>query len=398
MTITEIRPDGSVEAQVQSDEDGPAPTIILDADYLASSVELGYATTAHRSQGVTVDTGHAVVTPKLSRELFYVAMTRGKRGNHAYVDIDDPENPAPDDWSTTITASALYDNGEVIDNPSHYIKSVVARSTAERSAHEVHDAELGWANDVARICHELTYLNWAAKVTRTQEWLDANAEVDQRNRIRGDENWQRLISVDPAQNFHGKVLPGETAQAIIDRCEKPYEQPVTGASDMIAATSAATEEQSHIWDQAMFDLDDQVAARRAVLAKDPPEWFATLNEQYAHHPRRDDVINAVIVWRGVSNQTELETPLGAEPPKQDHLRPYWDRMQAVMNDQSDHNDNSHAPPRIDRDIEPIDWNTQIANADYEAMDDWQPQSSSLRPEQHQPEVQMPNRSGPDTAL
>lgn len=398
MTIATIRPDGSVEAHVQTDEDGPAPAITLDADYLASSVELGYATTAHRSQGVTVDTGHAVVTPKLSRELFYVAMTRGKRGNHAYVDIDDPENPTPEDWSTTMTASALDDNGEVIDDPSYYIKAVVARSTAEKSAHEVQDAELGWANDVGRICHELTYLNWAAKVERTQEWLNASAEVDQRDRIRADENWQRLISVDPAKNFHGEVLPGDSTQAIIDRCEKPPEQPVTGTGDMIVATSAATEEQAHIWDQAMFDLDDQVAARRAVLAKDPPEWFATLNEQYAHHPRRDDVINAVIVWRGVSNQAEVETPLGVEPPNEDYLRPYWDRMQAVMNDRSDHRVHSHAPPQIDRDIEPIDWKTDIANADYEALDDWQPQSSSPRAKQHQPVVQMPDRSGPETGL
>ncbi|MGO2861675.1 MAG: hypothetical protein ACTIC1_10990, partial [Brevibacterium sp.] len=295
----------------------------------------------------------------------------------------------------TITASALDDNGEVIDDPSYYIKAVVARSTAEKSAHEVRDTELGWANDVGRICHELTYLSWAAKVTRTQDWLNVNTDDEHRERLRSDENWQRLISVDPAQNFHSEVLPGETAQAIIDRCEKPSEQPATGTGGMIAATSVATEEQSRVWDQAMFDLDDQVAARRAVLAKDPPAWFATLNEQYAHHPRRDDVITAVIVWRGVSNQSEIETPLGAEPPKQDYLRPYWDRMQVVMNDHSDHSDHSYAPPSIDRDIEPIDWNTHIANADYEALDDWQPQSSSLQPEQHQPEIAMPDRSGPE---
>lgn len=395
LTIATIRPDGSVEAHVQSDDDGPAPTIILDADYLASSVELGYATTAHRSQGVTVDTGHAVVTPKLSRELFYVAMTRGKRGNHAYVDIDDPENPTPDDWSTTITASALDDNGEVIDDPSYYIKAVVARSTAEKSAHEVQDAELGWANDVGRICHELTYLSWAAKVTRTQDWLHANAEDQHRERLRSDEDWQRLISVDPAQNFHGEILPSDSAQAIIDRCEKPSEQSATGTGDMIAATTAATEEQSRIWDQSMFDLDDQVAARRAVLAKDPPEWFATLNEQYAHHPRRKDVINAVIVWRGVSNQTEVETPLGAEPPKEDYLRPYWDRMQTVMNDYVDRNELPTELSAPDPSIELIHEDVHMSNPDCEALDDWQPPSSSPAVHRPGPETHSPDYTGPE---
>lgn len=398
MTISTIRPDGSVEAHVQSDEDGPAPTILLDADYLASSVELGYATTAHRSQGVTVDTGHAVVTPKLSRELFYVAMTRGKRGNHAYVDIDDPENPTPDDWATTITSSALDDNGEVISDPSFYIKSVVARSTAEKSAHEVQDAELGWANDVGRLCHELTYLSWSAKVTRTQEWLDTNADPKQRDQIRTDETWQRLISVDPAKNLRGGILPADTAETIIERCEKSAEHHVTGAGDMIVDTNPATDEQSRIWDQSMFDLNDQVAARRAVLAKDPPEWFAALNEQYAHHPRRDDVINAVIVWRGVSDQTESETPLGAEPPKQDYLRPYWDRMHTVMTATGEDPISLQVEVPLAPEITPIDWDTHALDLDYAALDDWAPQTANTDPHNHTPQPETPTHSGPERGL
>ncbi|RKW98954.1 hypothetical protein D9C01_13340, partial [Corynebacterium diphtheriae] len=57
LTLTAINPDGSAHAVV----DGTGGTVTLDPDYLASSTELGYATTAHRAQGVTVDTGHTVV-------------------------------------------------------------------------------------------------------------------------------------------------------------------------------------------------------------------------------------------------------------------------------------------------------------------------------------------------
>ncbi|BCW47995.1 MobF family relaxase [Arthrobacter sp. StoSoilB13] len=57
-------------------------TVELGASYLESSVELGYATTAHRSQGITVDSAHVVVTPgRLTRELLYVSMTRGRFSN-----------------------------------------------------------------------------------------------------------------------------------------------------------------------------------------------------------------------------------------------------------------------------------------------------------------------------
>ncbi len=40
---------------------------------------------AHRSQGITVDAGHTVVTQcRLTRELFYVSMTRGRGGNNVH--------------------------------------------------------------------------------------------------------------------------------------------------------------------------------------------------------------------------------------------------------------------------------------------------------------------------
>ena len=43
---------------------------MLPARYVADEVELGYAATAHRAQGATVDTAHALVDPeKASREL-----------------------------------------------------------------------------------------------------------------------------------------------------------------------------------------------------------------------------------------------------------------------------------------------------------------------------------------
>ena len=81
------RRDGSLMA-VRRDT---GATVTLHRDYVESAVELGYATTAHRSQGITVDTGHTVVTQgRLTRELLYVSMTRGRGGNYAYVCENDP--------------------------------------------------------------------------------------------------------------------------------------------------------------------------------------------------------------------------------------------------------------------------------------------------------------------
>ena len=56
------------------------------ADYVREHVELGYASTAHRAQGRTVDTAHAYVTATTLREPLYVMATRGRESNRLYVD------------------------------------------------------------------------------------------------------------------------------------------------------------------------------------------------------------------------------------------------------------------------------------------------------------------------
>ncbi|MFI5534117.1 MobF family relaxase [Kitasatospora sp. NPDC051853] len=62
-------------------------TLTLPAKYLAHHVELGYAATVHRSQGMTVDVSHTVLTSTTSREAAYVGATRGRHGNELYVAV-----------------------------------------------------------------------------------------------------------------------------------------------------------------------------------------------------------------------------------------------------------------------------------------------------------------------
>jgi hypothetical protein len=59
--------------------------VIFDAPYRNEHVTLGYAVTVHSAQGVTADTTHAVLGDSATRSLFYVAMTRGRQANNAYL-------------------------------------------------------------------------------------------------------------------------------------------------------------------------------------------------------------------------------------------------------------------------------------------------------------------------
>lgn len=138
-------------------------SVLLPGAYLESSVELGYATTAHRSQGITVDTGHTVVTQgRLTRELLYVSMTRGRSGNFAYVsEGDDADHPAVDP-SLQLSWQGIL--GEVL-----------AAEGAERTAHEIRDAELGKADSLERLYAEYDYLAQIAAGLDLRQQMDERA-------------------------------------------------------------------------------------------------------------------------------------------------------------------------------------------------------------------------------
>ena len=88
LTVTRAHRDRRTAAQ--------GGVVRLPAEYVAHEVDLGYATTTHRAQGVTVDHAHVLATAGMTRENLYVAMTRGRHLNRVYVALD-AIDPACDD-------------------------------------------------------------------------------------------------------------------------------------------------------------------------------------------------------------------------------------------------------------------------------------------------------------
>lgn len=84
-------------------------SVTLPAPYVAAHVDLGYAVTAHRAQGMTVDTSHVVVTGSTTRENLYASVTRGRDSNIAYVALDKPdEGHAPPEPEEVNAHTILY--------------------------------------------------------------------------------------------------------------------------------------------------------------------------------------------------------------------------------------------------------------------------------------------------
>ncbi len=107
--------------------------------YAVEHVELGYATTVHRAQGMTVETGHVLVDKTMSREAFYVAMSRGRASNRAYVVTDE-----------AIDVDLHIPPGPPLD-PVTVLRGVLAREGSERSATETLAAALESAESLATL-------------------------------------------------------------------------------------------------------------------------------------------------------------------------------------------------------------------------------------------------------
>ena len=58
---------------------------VFHGDYIQQHVTLGYATTVHSAQGVTADSCYAILGEGASRAMAYVAMTRGRHNNEAFL-------------------------------------------------------------------------------------------------------------------------------------------------------------------------------------------------------------------------------------------------------------------------------------------------------------------------
>ena len=137
-TVSATGHDGTIVARSKN-----GASVTLPTAYVTQHVELAYAATAHRVQGRTTDTAHAIVWPTTTREVLYVSATRGRHANHLYVDTrydPDPESGHDD----SIQAEAVRD----------VLTAVLAREGANVSAHDALRRAHDQAESIATLAGE----------------------------------------------------------------------------------------------------------------------------------------------------------------------------------------------------------------------------------------------------
>lgn len=160
--VDAVLTDGSVRvrrADTRRDWD-----VVLPAAYVVEHLDLGYAMTSHRAQGITTDTAHALVQPGMTRENLYVAMTRGRDANIAYVSTDRPDvahaepHPGDDDRATARTVLA----------------GVLQHVGAELSVHEMLAGEQDRWGSIAQLAAEYETIAAAAQRPRWIALVEAS--------------------------------------------------------------------------------------------------------------------------------------------------------------------------------------------------------------------------------
>ncbi|MBX3087947.1 MAG: conjugal transfer protein, partial [Cryobacterium sp.] len=122
------------------------------------------AVTSFRAQGLTTDTAHVLVDSTMTSETFYVAMTRGRDANTAYVAVDKPDashvGPHPGDNDEATGRSVLC--------------GVLQHVGAELSAHETMAAEQESWGTIAQLAAEYETIAAAAQRDRWASMVRAS--------------------------------------------------------------------------------------------------------------------------------------------------------------------------------------------------------------------------------
>jgi len=115
--------------------------VTLPATYVREHVALAYALTVHKAQGQTVDVGIALVDERMTSQQLYVAMSRGRDENRAFVIQSQGE--LSEHAFANFTKPTLHE----------VLAEVMRRDGAERSAHDVLRQNLEKMDDLDLLRH-----------------------------------------------------------------------------------------------------------------------------------------------------------------------------------------------------------------------------------------------------
>ncbi len=150
----------------------------------AENVEPAYATTAHRAQGRTVDTAHAIVSAASTREVLYVSATRGRESNKLYVDVAYDPDPSSGHPGTVERLT-----------PAAVLRGVLANSGVPLAAHAEIRACWDQATGLERLIAEYQTFAQHAQAERWEKLIrNSGLDQDQVDQVLGSDAYGPLTA------------------------------------------------------------------------------------------------------------------------------------------------------------------------------------------------------------
>ncbi|MCO7218576.1 AAA family ATPase [Klenkia sp. PcliD-1-E] len=294
-TIAAVRPSGALDVvHTQT-----AALVTLPTDYVAAHVTLGYASTVHGAQGVTADTSYTVIAGTESRQQLYVALTRGRHTNHAFVTVTGDGD----------THSAITREGVLPPTAIDILARILDRDTAPRSATttaaQAADPALQLAGEVDRYVHALA--------TAAEDLLGTEA----------------MTAIDDAAEA---THPGLTDQPAYPTLRATLALRAAAGHDPAADLQHATDN-----DRALDDardpaavLDWRITTGQSEGSRGPLLWLRSIPETLESEPRWGDYLTSQAFRvrdraSQVANSTAGWTAASAPP----WARPYLDDADLV---------------------------------------------------------------------
>ena len=279
-------------------------TITLPQEYVTSAVELGYASTVHRAQGMTADTAHVLADSSTSRELAYVGLTRGKQENHLYVETADAQ-PVSD----------------VLDQ-------IAGNTAGMLSATETIRAEQARVDDLVTLIDQYGDVHERADELRFEKIATQGLGEDLATRLREHQSWgaveaalrhSEAAGMDPAdtirQAWTQRDMNNAQDQAAV------LASRISDNTDCHLATVPAADQE-----KAAPAVPAWIAPRRAIdSAHTTPEWREHLAERY-------DYLHTRLEERGTTlaaEQPAWASELGQVPADTDR-RQQWTQLAAEV--------------------------------------------------------------------
>ncbi len=297
-------------------------TVDLPADYVRDAVELGYATTITRAQGMTVDTGHVLVDDTLSRAQLYVAMTRGRHVNAAHVVVDVDQE---------------HQHQVAAQNATEVLATVMGRvNPDEVSAHQIRSSAAEDAHRLSALEPQLQHAQLILHEQRIEQALDRVLGADGHEDLQDDPAYsalkQRLADVagageDPEAAlraaYEARELAGarSAAQVLHWRLDRlaPTEQRATSSGS--PQMQRWLEQQRSLIEARKIEVGDAAVATT-------PKWVRAARAGGREVP--DEVVRNVAIYRDQHDVTDSLSPLGAEPPTGSDSHARWTELRSEL--------------------------------------------------------------------